>query len=119
MVCYESENRLEIVRGTTNAFGISVKNAEGEKLVLESEQSLVFGLKRHEFDQDRVLVKKFSGSTDSGYYLELKPEDTADLQPGQYYYDIGLQQGASVFYNVVELSPFLIKANATRLGDGA
>lgn len=119
MVCYESENRLEIVRGTTNAFGISVKNADGENLVLEPDQSLVFGLKRNEFDQERVLVKKVSGSTESGYYLELAPEDTAVLQPGQYYYDIGLQQGASVFYNVVELSPFLIKPNATRLGDGA
>lgn len=112
--------KLEIVRGTTNAFGLTITNKDtGAAYTLEEGQVLVFGLKVGKTDEERVLVKQITHTVNGEYYLELSPEDTADLECGQYYYDIGMQHGSSVFYNVIKASPFVISPDITRLGDGA
>lgn len=108
---------LEIVRGTTNSFGIDLKDADGNDYALEAGQALAFALKKRPKDEDRVLVKKITNVVDGMYYLELEPADTHDLAPGRYYYDIGLQQGETTFYNVIEASMFTIKPNISKLGD--
>jgi len=113
-----SNHPIEIVRGTTNAFSIAVTDKNGAPYTLETGQVLVFGLKRHWNSEDRVLAKKITGTVNGEYYLELTPADTADLEPGKYCYDVGLQHGSYVFYNVIEPSIFIIKPNVTKLGDG-
>ena len=114
-----SGQSIKIVRGTTNAFGLALTDGNGAPYTLEMGQVLVFALKVGKTDEQRVLVKKITSAVDGEYYLELSPADTADLEPGKYYYDIGLQHGKSVFYNVIQASPFTILPNITKLGDGA
>lgn len=118
MFCYEDEGFLSIVRGTTNTFGIKLTDENGREHTLETGQVLVFGLKQNELDEERVLIKKITHVTNGEYYLELSANDTNDLAPGKYYYDLGMQHGSSVFYNIVKSSPFIILPNVTRLGDG-
>lgn len=108
-----------VIRGTTNSFGVTVTDEEGNDYTLEADQVLVFGLKRNKLDDNRVLVKKINRRNSGEHYLEISPEDTKNLEPGMYYYDIGMQQGQSIFYNIVEASPFVIKPNVTKLGDGS
>ena len=110
---------LRIVRGTSNAFGISVTDEKGNPYTLTEDQVLIFGLKCDEYSDERVLVKKITNAVDGEYYLELTPKDTADLEPGRYFCDVGMQQGDGVFYNVIECRPFFIAPNVTQLGDGA
>ncbi len=112
------QQALEIVRGTTNAFGITVTDENGALYTLETDQVLVFGVKRGKTDTERVLVKQITHAANGEYYLELTPEDTADLEPGKYYYDVGMQSGSHVFYNVIKASPFTVLPNMTELGDG-
>ena len=109
---------MSVVRGTTNSFSVTVTDDEGNEYTPEVDQVLVFGLKRNKLDENRVLVKKITRRTSGEHYLEISPEDTKDLEPGNYYYDIGMQQGKSVFYNIVEASVFEIRPNVTMLGDG-
>lgn len=109
---------ISIVRGTTNAFGINVTNADGEPFTLENGQVLVFALKKSPKDKNRLLTKKITSQVDGAYYLELAPEDTLQFDPGKYFYDVGLQHGSTVFYNVIESSVFEIKPNISELGDG-
>lgn len=110
---------LAIVRGTSNVFGIEVTNINGEPFVLEEGQVLVFAIKKRPKDEDRILVKTITHSIDTGtFYLELFPSDTEDVEPGKYVYDVGLQHGNSVFFNVIEASTFEIKPNVTKCGDG-
>lgn len=110
---------LEIVRGTTNTFEIMVKDeSTGEPYILKNDQTLVFGLKRKERDEERLLVKKLT-VRDDRYYLELEPSDTIDLPISRCYYDIGLQQGSLDFFNIIKSNPFNILPNITKLGDGA
>lgn len=115
----KNQKPLGIVRGTTNTFSLAVADENGAPYILETGQVLVFGLKRNEDDEDRVLVKQITNTVNGEYYLELAPADTADLPCGRYYYDVGLQHGSTVFHNVIEASPFIIKYNVTKLGDGA
>lgn len=112
------KQNLEIVRGTSNTFGLTIKDGDGNPYTLSENDSLVFGLKRRERDEERVLVKKISNVADGTYILQLDPNDTSTLSPGRYYYDIGLQQGDDVFYSIVEQSEFLIKPNVAKCGDG-
>ena len=62
---------LSIVRGTSNSFGITVKDADGKVFTLETGQVLVFALKKRPKDEDRVLVKKIINIVNGEYYLEL------------------------------------------------
>ena len=110
---------LEIVRGTTNAFALGLTDANGAPYTLETGQVLVFGLKVGKTDEERLLVKKITRAANGEYYLELAAADTADLEPGLYFYDVGLQHGATIFYNVIKANPFTIPPNITKLGDGA
>lgn len=115
-----AKHDLSIVRGTSNVFGLAITNADGTPFVLEDNQTLVFAVKRKLKDEDRVLIKKVTHSVEEGtFYLELFPSDTMDLDIGKYYYDVGLQYGGSVFFNVIEASVFEIKANVSQLGDGS
>lgn len=110
---------ISIVRGTTNAFGIKVTDDEGKEYTLESGQVLVFGIKKKPTDMERLLVKTITNTVNGEYYLELTPADTENIEPGKYFYDVGMQQGESIFYNIIEASVFEIKPNITELGDGS
>ena len=110
-------HKLKIVRGTSNVFGITVKDDEGNQYVLKENEKLVFGLKKSPRDEKCVLIKPITHIVDGEYYLELTPADTSQLEYGQYFYDVGLQVGTNVFYPVIELSEFLIKPNAAKCGD--
>lgn len=109
---------LEIVRGTNNMFSLTLTNAQGEPCTLENGQILVFGLKRNKFDIDRLMVRTITNAEDGEYQLELFPKDTEDMEPGRYFYDIGLQDGSQSFYSVIKCSTFTILPNITQLGDG-
>lgn len=110
---------LEIVRGTNNTFVLNLYNNEtGAPYTLAEGQALVFGLKVGKTDDKRLLVKPITDVINGDYHLSLYPEETADLEPGRYYYDIGLQDGSEIFYNVIQASAFTILPNITQLGDG-
>lgn len=110
---------ISVVRGTSNSFGIAITDSEGRPYTLETGQVLVFALKRKPKDEERIMVKQITVTVNGEYYLELTPADTMDLECGKYYYDIGMQHGAYIFYNVIEASVFVIKPNITELGDGS
>ena len=111
------ENAIEIVRGTTNAFAISLKDKDtGETYVLETGEVLRFGVKKAEQSTTTVFDKTIAASAveeDNTYTLTINPDDTLMLPTGRYYYDIGLQSGDD-YFPVISWSPFVITPNATR-----
>lgn len=110
---------IEIVRGTTDAFGLTLTDKEtGAPYTLEEGQVLVFAMKIDKLAEDRVLIKKITHAVNGEYYLEFEPADTDHLAPGRYFYDVGLQQGSTVLRNVVKGSTFTILPGAAKLGDG-
>jgi hypothetical protein len=109
--------KIEVVRGTTNAINIAVKNADGTPYMLETGEVVVFGVKEN-YEDDECLILKTTNSLVNGVaQISIAPDDTAELNVGRYVYDVGLQSGAN-YYSVIKASDFYITANVTKWGDG-
>lgn len=110
---------IRIVRGTTNAFTLNVTDINGNKIILGEGQSFIFAVKKELTDEEKVITKIIKASDDGLYYVTFLPQDTADLECGAYYYDVGYYYDAETYYNIVELSTLYIVANVSEIEDGS
>lgn len=112
------DTSIEMVRGTTQTFRVSIKNQDKTPYVVQAGEILRFGLKEDPPAKHKYLVKKeFSTeSEDNGAYtFTLEPEDTINLPTHKKYcYDIGLQDGDQ-YYCVIPFSPFTLIPNVTKI----
>lgn len=106
---------IEIVRGTTNTFQISVLDASGAPYNLGSAEKIVFGLKKEVKDEALLVVKVAEILAEGLFQVTLCPEDTCELDYGHYHYDVGLDDGVN-FFNIIQDSPFIIVTNVTFRG---
>ena len=106
--------RIEIVRGTTNDFDITVVDVDFLPYTLEEGEKIIFGVKQTA-DSDELLITKTAAPQDGVHVVTLDPEDTSGLECGRYVYDVSLQSGAA-FYNIIEPSPLIIQPNVTSRG---
>lgn len=106
---------LTIVKGTTNAFLISVVDALGNPYEMSGSEVMIFGVKASEYDTEYLLSKTITPAdlVDGKYQFKLQPEDTEQLPFGSYLFDVGLQSG-SEFYNIIECSRFVLDRNITK-----
>ena len=64
---------------------------------------MIFGIKQNYNDNDYILVKRISASSEDGdgYLISLTPEET-NLIVGRYYFDIGLQTAGGDYYMITK-----------------
>jgi hypothetical protein len=97
---------LKIDRGTTYTIGIVYKR-DGEPATLEGA-TVRFTMKTAEYDSDTTdsdaIVKKDVTDGDAGgnATITIDPADTAEVEPGQYYYDIKVEQADGEIYKIDE-----------------
>ncbi len=88
---------IEFVRGDTQPLKFQVKDNNGNVLKMDSNDELIFTIKKNYNTKKATLQKKLSDGSihyESGYYfITLSHEDTADLKYGTYVYDIQLMSG--------------------------
>ena len=107
------EQPIKIVRGTTKKFNIQMPNdSDGGAFALLAGEKIVFGVKALT-DDSPLFTAEATAETDGSFAVKITPGDTADLEPGRYFYDVGLQSGDD-FYNVIPLSTFDIVPNVTK-----
>ncbi len=107
---------IEIIRGTTNRFGISVVGPEGNPYEMPSGAVVRFGVKQSKTSDEYLLIKECTSAKDGVCEFAFSPGDTINIDLGRYLYDVGLEVGGD-YFNIIEASSFLIKANITRHGD--
>lgn len=113
-------NDVEIVRGTTNTFEITVTNANGEPYILGTNEKLLFGVKKNHTDSEYIFVKtvlQCDKDRDGVYIVTVHPEDTEKCECNKYFYDVAVQSGDN-FFNVIEASFFRVNKNITCRGCG-
>lgn len=103
-----------MIRGTTHPINVSLRDPSGAVYTLAEGEVLRFGLKRHPEDKECLIKKELTSAhlKDNVYVLILDPADTAELEFGTYYYDVGMQSGTT-YKNVIECSKFKIDHNIT------
>lgn len=106
---------IEIVRGRTETFQISVIDATGLPYALGSGEKVVFGVKKHPKDQEVIFAKVASVAGEGLFTVKLQPDDTENLSGGEYWYDVGLESGED-YLDIIKPSPFLIRDNVTSWG---
>lgn len=105
---------VQIIRGTTNTFSITLTDANGKIYNLTSSEKLLFGVKKKYTDEEYLILKKVTGVANV-YTVTIDPADTADLECGTYFYDVSVESGNN-FYNVIESSKFDVRENITKWG---
>lgn len=108
---------VEIIRGTSNQFDITISDINGSLYTLKSGDKILFGVKKRATDTEYVILKTVTSGENGVYSVALEPDDTANLTFGKYFYDVGLETGDD-YFNIIEPSLFEIKANITKWGDG-
>lgn len=104
--------RIEVIRGTTNTFEISIVDSSGGAYSLGSNEKILFGIKKKPEDKETIFTKTAEIIGSGLFRVTLLPDDTENLAFGKYFYDVGLQNGAD-FFNIIEPNPFKILANIT------
>lgn len=107
--------KIEIVRCTSNVLQINVTDANGAAYTLGDGEAVVFGVKKEATDTDLLIVKTAESVGDGVFLVTLCPDDTEDLAAGRYWYDVGVEKGDN-YFNVIELSPFVLVQNVTCRG---
>lgn len=83
----DEQNNIKIVRGDTAEITVALETSGGEAYVFTENDHLKFGVKRSPFDSALVIEKDIPTDTCK---LVLDSESTANLEFGDYQYDIRL-----------------------------
>jgi hypothetical protein len=108
---------LDMVRGDTLPLALTVTDRNGGLYTATSAEKILFGLKRDKKDDACIFTRQAVGTGEKGQYtITLYPEDTENLEPGVYSYDVGLYSGETSFH-IIWPSDFTIEANVTGRGN--
>lgn len=107
--------KLEITRGTTMTFLLTIQNDDGTTYILNDDEKLIFGVKLDPEKGDYLIKKIITAENAQGqaYLISLKPEDTQDMEFKDYRYDIGLQTAEGDYYMLVACSQFVVNKAVT------
>lgn len=106
---------IEIVRGTTNTFEITVRDKLGNLYDLKEGEVFYFGVKKKFSDDTFLFVKRITESENGVYTVEIEPQDTENCDSCRYFYDASIDSDAN-HYKVIETSLFHVKENVTYWG---
>lgn len=111
---------IDIVRGTTLPLTLEVTDANGSLRSLAAGESIILGVKKKPKEEETpIFILTAVAQAEAGQYtFTIYPENTQDLEPGKYWYDVGLASGGD-YFSIVEISPFDILPNVTKRGDAA
>lgn len=107
--------KLEITRGTTMSFLLTIQNDDGTIYYLKNGEKLIFGVK-FDTEKEDYLIKKIiteESRQENAYRISLNPEDTQKMDFKDYRYDIGLQTNDGDYYMLVLCSPFVVNKAVT------
>lgn len=109
---------IEIVRGTTLPMILEITDANGSLYKLGTGERVLFGVKKNPKDESTIFtLEAVAQSTTGQYSITVYPENTQELEPGRYWYDVGLESGGD-YFNIIEPSGFTILPNITSKGAG-
>lgn len=109
------DNQVVMSQGSSLSLAVKITYNDGTDYPYTQTDTVRFGLLHSRRDEQPTLTRTAVYDDVSGAYMvSLAPEDTAQLPPDRYFYDIGLQTAAGDYFMLVPLSEFVILPAASR-----
>ena len=113
---------IYLVRGDTLRLSISsIKTADGEDYVLSDTDIIYLDVKKNAADKAAVFSKSVTAADydDKGILpITISPKDTAELSPGDYFFDVRLFMDEDNIYTIIPMSKLKIVRNVTDIPEG-
>lgn len=113
---------IYLVRGDTmNLSIIGIKTADGEDYVLSDTDVIYLDVKQNAADKVAVFSKSVTAADyDKNGVLPITilPEDTVNLAPRDYFFDVRLFMDEDNIYTIVPMSTLKIVRNVTDIPEG-
>lgn len=98
-------NEIRLTRGNTARLTVPIKDNEGQPYTVQNDDVLTFSLRRTEREKDPIFEKVVKGNNN----IHIKPEDTKELEFGDYVYKVDIVTADGDVYTVIESTTFEIK----------
>lgn len=110
-------NIIEIVKGRDKELRLYVHDSSGSEIILGSNEKFIFGVKKklNETTINSLTKEIVSSNHDTrGFYkFNIESGDTIELNPGEYFYDVGYLTSNNEYKTVIQVSKFVILPNVT------
>lgn len=101
---------IYLTKGDTAHLAVGITNAaSGDAYLMQPDDTLILTVRKQAYEASPVLLQK---TVKGGADIYLAPEDTAQLAPGAYKYDVELRTGADI-YTVIQCSEFRLLVEVT------
>ena len=104
---------ISMIRGDSEAIKVSCRDESGVDIPLVEGDIVYFTVKRSTYTEEKILQKIVTEFTDGVALITIFPEDTRELKPGAYYYDIQLNRANGQVKAIIPPSRFIINAEVT------
>ena len=104
---------MRIIRGDSKTFTFQRKD-KNKNVITEKPDKMYLTIKQNEYEKQPLIQKTFDNGIrfeDDTYYVEFKPEDTNNLNFGEYVYDIEIINGDIV--KTIKKDTFIIDSEVT------
>ena len=113
---------IYLVRGDTLRLSISsIKTADGEDYVLSDTDVIYLDVKKNAADKTAVFSKSVTAvkyDEKGTLPITILPEDTAQLSPSDYFFDVRLVMDEDNIYTIIPMSKLKIVRNVTDIPEG-
>ena len=111
---------LEFPRGDTQICKFKIKDKNGQEISLSNTDKLFFTVKKNSKSTDVAFQKTLSNGielkSDGYYYVTINSDDTAELNYGDYVYDIELKTTEGIV-KTLTLGTIILTDEVTFKGD--
>lgn len=101
-------NTIVLTRGDSAVLKLTVVDGEGQPYKIADNDTVIFTIKKHTTDKEAVLKKTLSDGQ-----IIINPQDTENLEYGQYVYDVELTQGSGFVATVIPPTRFVVAEEVT------
>lgn len=112
---------ITIVRGDTLKLSINgIKTSDGGDYILSDTDVVYLDVKKSAADKTAVFSKSVTAADydDGRLPITIYPEDTANISPGDYFFDVRLFIDDDNVYTIIPMSKFKVVRNVTDIPEG-
>lgn len=112
---------ITMVRGDTLKLSIdSIKTQSGEDYVLADTDIIYLDVKKYAMNRTPIFRKSVTNAdyVDGALPITILPEDTAELSPDEYVFDVRLFIDEDNIYTIIPMSKLRIVPNVTDIPEG-